>query len=149
MQNIQESKPRVSIDEFRYAIDAAVERGELAPVDTPLTHYHTPDLYARRIVVPAGSVFTTMVHKTDHIAVALRGAIFFFDQDGVEHTVRAPEVVVTKAGTQRVIAVLEEVEWVTVHHCTEQDDDKVKDVLGFETMKEYEECKLLEAQTWR
>lgn len=145
MQDVQESKPRVSIDDFRYAIDAALDRGELVPVDTPLTHYHTDSLYGRRIVVPAGSVFTTMVHKTDHIAVALRGHIVFVDQDGVEHEVRAPEVMVTKAGTQRVITVLEEVEWVTVHHCTEQNDDKVKDYLGFETMKEYEAHKLLEA----
>jgi hypothetical protein len=142
MQDVQESQ-QVSIDEFRHAIDAAIERGELAPVDTPLTHYHTPDLYARRIVVPAGSIFTTMVHKTDHIAVALRGVIAFYDQDRIEHIVRAPEVMVTKAGTQRVVAVLEECEWVTVHHCAEQDDEKVKDALGFETMAEYEATKLL------
>lgn len=145
MQDVQESKQQVSIDEFRHAIDAAVERGELAPVDTPLTHYHTPDLYARRIVVPAGSIFTTMVHKTDHIAVALRGRITIVDQDGNKFEVAAPDVFITRAGTQRTVVVHEECEWVTVHHCEEQDDEKVKNVLGFETMKEYKEQKLLEA----
>lgn len=145
MQDVQESKPQVNIDEFRHAIDYALARGELGPVDTPLQHYHTVDLYARRITVPAGSVFTTMVHKSDHIAVALRGHITIIDQDGMTSDVRAPDVFVTKAGTQRVIYVHEEVEWVTVHHCEEQDNEKVRDVLGFETMKEYEEQKLLEA----
>ena len=143
MQDVQESKPQVSIDEFRHAIDTALERGELAPVDTPLTHYHTDDLYARRIVVPAGSFFTTMVHKSDHIAVALRGRIVLIDQNQASAEIVAPEVFVTKAGTQRMVVVLEECEWVTVHHCTEQDDDKVKDVLCCETMKEYEDQKLL------
>jgi hypothetical protein len=145
MQDVQESKPQVSIDEFRHAIDAALEAGELAPVETPLTHYHTDELYGRRIVVPSGSVFTTMVHKTDHIAIALRGHITIVDQDGHKFDVRAPDVFITKAGTQRVIVVHEECEWVTVHHCTEQDNSKVKDVLGYETMKEYEAQKLLEA----
>ena len=145
MQDIQESKPRVNIDAFRHAIDAALAAGELAPVDTPLTHYHTDSLYGRRIIVPAGSVFTTMVHKTDHIAVALRGHITIVNQDGDNVDIIAPDVIVTKAGTQRVIAVHEECEWLTVHHCTEQDDDKVRDVLGFETMKEYKDYKLLEA----
>lgn len=145
MQDLQESKQQVHIDDFRHAIDNALEQGVLAPVDTPLTHYHTDDLYGRRIVVPANSVFTTMVHKSDHIAIALRGHITIVDQDGNKHEVRAPDVFVTKAGTQRVIVVHEECEWVTVHHCEEQDDDKIKNVLGFETMKEYEAQKLLEA----
>lgn len=149
MQNIQESKPRVSIDEFRYALASALELGELAPVEIPLSHYHTADLYGRRIVVPKDSVLTTMVHKLDNITIVLRGHLTIVDQDGEEHEIRAPEVFITKAGTQRAIFVHEELDWITVNHCTEQDDKKVKDVLGFETMKEYEECNLLEAPACR
>lgn len=145
MQDVQESKPQVSIDDFRHAIDAALERGELAPVETPLTHYHTEDLYGRRIVVPKNSILSTMVHKLDHITIVFRGHVTIVDQDGAAQEVKGPEVFITKAGTQRAIVVHEEVDWMTVHHCTEQDDEKVKDVLGFETMKEYEERKLLEA----
>jgi hypothetical protein len=33
---------------------------------------------------------------------------------------------------------------MTVHACKEQDDEKIKDALGFETMAEYEATKLLE-----
>ena len=149
MHDIQESKPQISVDTFRYAIDEALAKGELAPVETPLTHYHTDQLYGRRIVVPTGAIFTTMVHKLDHIAVALRGHITIIDQDGNTHDVHAPDVFITKAGTQRIIYVHDEIEWLTVHNCSEQDDEKVRNLLGFETMKEYTEHKLLEAQTWR
>ena len=145
MQYIQGSEPQANIDEFRHAIDAALERGELAPVDTPLTHYHTADLYGRRIVVPAHSVFTTRVHKTDHIAIALRGRITIVNKDKTLTEVTAPDVLITRAGTQRIVYVHEECEWVTVHHCTEQDDDKVADALGFLTMQEYNDYKLLES----
>lgn len=145
MQDVQESKLHIDIDEFRHAIDAALESGELSPVETPLTHYHTDELYGRRIVVPAGSVFTTYVHKTDHISVALRGCIRIYDQEGDYTEVRAPDVFVTPKGTQRIVYVLEEVEFLTVHACSEQDNDKVVGALGFETMAEYEGQKLLEA----
>lgn len=145
MQDIQESKPQVSIDEFRYAIGAALERGELAPVETPLTHYHTDDLYGRRILVPKNSILSTMVHKLDHITVVLKGHLTIVDQNGSVQEVKGPEVFITRAGTQRAIVVHEDVDWITVHHCTEHDEEKVRDVLGFETMKEYEECRLLEA----
>ena len=135
----------VSIDDFGNAIEKAKLDGELGEVETPLRHYHTEDLYCRRIVVPAGSVFTTRVHRFDHISIALRGHISFVNEHGVRQDIIAPDVFITKAGTHRVVYVHEEVEFATVHHCEEQDNDKVEDVLGCKTMKEYEELKLLEA----
>ena len=67
----------VSIDDFGIAIEQAKVDGELGEVETPLRHYHTEDLYCRRIVVPTGAVFTTRVHKFDHVSIALRGHISF------------------------------------------------------------------------
>lgn len=145
MQDVQESKPQVSIDEFRHAIDSALEQGELAPVETPIRHFHTDELYGRYITIPANSIFTTYVHKADHISIALQGHITIVDQDGGMVEVRGPDAFVTKAGTQRVVYVHETVTFMTVHACKEQDDEKVKDALTCETMKEYEELKLLEA----
>lgn len=145
MQDVQESKPQVSIDDFRHAIDAALERGELAPVETPIRHFHTDELYGRYITVPANSVFTTYVHKSDHISIALQGHITIVDQDGSEMEVRGPDAFVTKAGTQRVVYVHETITFMTVHACKEQDDEKVVEALGFKTTKEYEEQMLLEA----
>ena len=138
-------KEGVSIDDFGVAIEQAKVDGELGEVETPLRHYHTADLYCRRIVVPAGSVFTTRVHRFDHISIALRGHISFVNEHGVRQDIIAPDIFVTKAGTHRVVYVHEEVEFATVHHCEEQDDDRVEDALGYKTMKEYEALNLLEA----
>jgi len=135
----------VSIDDFGAAIEQAKIDGELGEVETPLRHYHTKDLYCRRIVVPADSVFTTRVHRFDHISIALRGHISFVNEHGVRQDIIGPDIFVTKAGTHRVVYVHEEVEFATVHHCEEQDDDKVEDALGYRTMREYKEQFLLEA----
>ena len=126
-----------SIDDFALSIEQAKNDGELQTVETPIIHYHTKDLYGRRIVVPTGSVFTTRVHKSDHISVMLRGRITIVDQDGNKADITAPDAFVTKQGTHRVVYVHDEVEFMTVHHCEEQDDDKVEDVLGCRSMAEY------------
>lgn len=132
-----------SIDEIRNSMATFMDEHHLERVDPEPIHYHTPDLYGRRIVVPTGVVFTTKVHKSDHIAVCLRGHITVMDELGNKCEVRAPDVFLTPKGTQRFIYVHEEVEWLTVHHCTEQEMDKVEKALVCETMEEYN--RLLEA----
>jgi len=133
-----------NIDEVRCAIDDALETGLLAPIETPVRHFHTDELYGRWIEIPAGAVFTTYVHKIDHISIALKGHITIIDQDGTKVDVTGPDAFVTKAGTQRVVYVHEDITFMTVHPCTEKDNNKVKDVLGFKTMDEYNAVKLLE-----
>lgn len=127
-----------TVDQFNAAIRDALARGELAPVETPLQHYHTSELYGRRIVAPALSVFTTKVHKTDHISIALRGHITIMDGKGNKIIeVKAPDVFVTPAGTQRVVYVHEEIEFMTVHPCKEQDLEAIEKALTCDTMAEY------------
>ena len=128
-----------SIDEITSHIQAGLSEGSLVTTETPLKHYHTDELYGRRIVVPAGCFFTTRVHKTDHISIALRGRITLLNAEGESKEVKAPDMFVTPAGTHRVVYVHEEVEFATIHACTEQDNDKVIDELSFFTMDEYQQ----------
>lgn len=137
MNSVQTQGVVNSIDELTVCIQAKVDSGELQGAETPLTHYHTKELYGRRIIVPAGCFFTTRVHKTDHISVAFRGRITMLNADGESQEVTAPDMFVTPAGTHRVVYVHEEVEFATIHHCEEQDDDNTVEVLSFNTMAEY------------
>ena len=132
-----------SIDEIDASMRAFIAKHNLEKVDPEPTHYHTPELYGRRIVVPTGTAFTTKVHKSDHIAACLRGHITIMDELGNKNDVIAPDVFITPKGTQRFIYVHEEVEWLTVHHCEEQDIDRVEKALVCDTMEEYN--RLLEA----
>lgn len=136
-------KETPSIDEITASMRAYMVQHGLEAVDPEPTHYHTPELYGRRLVVPTGTAFTTKVHKSDHIAVCLRGHITIMDEHGDKRDVRAPDVFITPKGTQRFIYVHEEVEWLTVHHCKEQDIDRVEKALVCDSMEEYN--RLLEA----
>ena len=132
-----------SIDDIDASMRAFIVESGLEKVDPEPTHYHTDELYGRRLTVPTGTVFTTKVHKSDHIAVCLRGHIRIMDEHGNKREVIAPDVFITPKGTQRFIYVIDEVEWLTVHACKEQDIDRVEKALVCETMAEYN--RLLEA----
>ena len=64
------------------------------------------------------------------------------NSEGESKEVIAPDMFVTPAGTHRVVYVHEEVEFATIHACTEQDDNNIVEVLSFNTMAEYLDSQL-------
>lgn len=124
--------------DFEDALKNAVMLGELDPGEQQIDHYQTSDLYGRRCRIKAGTVGATLVHKYDHIAICLLGTVILVDQNGEKTTVTAPDVVITKKGTQRAVYAVTDVDWVTVHHTEHQDLDTIEDTLGCRSMREYQ-----------
>lgn len=124
--------------DFEDALKNAVMLGELDPGEQQIDHYQTSDLYGRRCRIKAGTVGATLVHKYDHIAICLLGTVILVDQNGEKTTVTAPDVVITKKGTQRAVYAITDVDWVTVHHTEHQDLDTIEDTLGCRSMREYQ-----------
>lgn len=134
------------IVELKQSMKAAINEGELIQIVPPLEHYHTPELYGRRIFVPAGATVVTKVHKAEHITVALKGHCVVVDEVGQRHDVVAPEVFITKPGTQRAVYAVTDTEWLTVHACKEQIVENIEKILVCDTMDEYDH--FLEAPEW-
>jgi len=132
-------KPKVSLPEFKASMAEAIESGELKQVDPPLEHYHTPDLYGRRIFVDADTAIITKVHKSEHITIALKGSCTVVDENGVKTEVVAPAVFVTKPGTWRAVYAHDDVEWVTVHACKERDLTAIESQLVCDTPEEVDQ----------
>lgn len=87
----------------------------LPAVECPLIHRFTPGLYAREIFMPAGTIITSKIHKTEHPFVILSGRVrVWTDEDGDVELV-GPHVGITKPGTRRVLAILEDTRWITFH----------------------------------
>ena len=80
----------------------------------PTEHLFSPNMYIRQIFMPAGSLLTSMKHKTEHPFVILSGKVRVMDQEGVIEY-QAPFVGVTKAGTKRVLYTHEDTTWLTFH----------------------------------
>jgi len=85
------------------------------PVDCPVTHHFTDGVYTREIFMPKGSFITSMIHKTEHPFFILKGKVRVFNENDGEQILEAPYVGVTKMGTRRVLHILEDCVWCTVH----------------------------------
>lgn len=98
----------------------------------PTEHLFLPGMYLRRIFMPAGSLLTSMQHKTRHPFVIESGKLRVMDQTGVVEY-EAPVVGITEAGTKRVLYIHEDTTWITFHANPENisDPDKMIDYLTY------------------
>lgn len=104
-----QKKPVKSIDALeKFILD------ELPPALETLTHTHTKGLYGRKWEADAGTIWVTRRHLVDHQFVILKGKVVVW-VDGKEIIYEAGYDGITKAGTRRVLYVIEDVCWKTFH----------------------------------
>lgn len=121
--SVQRAKESPTINRMEELIAAAPQ------VEFPLVHRFTPGLYIREIFMPAGSVLTSKIHKTEHPFVISQGRVsVYIDGQGVEELV-APHTGVTKPGTRRVLCVHEDTIWITFHPTQETDLEVIEQLL--------------------
>ena len=96
--------------------DAIVYGGlDVGPAACPVQHHFAPGAYGREMTLPAGLVVVGKIHKHAHINVISKGRVqVFTEQEGVLE-LAAPCTFVSSPGTKRVVHVLEETVWTTVH----------------------------------
>jgi len=51
--------------------------GNSPQVECPLEHFFTPEIYTRKILMPAGSLVVSLKHKTTHPFFILKGKLLF------------------------------------------------------------------------
>lgn len=87
-------------------------------VECPLQHQFLPGVYIRTIFMSAGNRITSLVHRTRHQYIILKGKVnVFTEEDGIV-TLAAPYVGITQPGTRRVLEILEDCVWLTIHPTT-------------------------------
>ena len=84
-------------------------------INFPLVHRFTDGMYIRQIFMPKDSLITSKIHITDHPYTVSLGAVgVSIDGKEWEHIV-APYTGITKAGTRRILYILEDCIWTTYH----------------------------------
>jgi len=85
------------------------------PVHCLTTHKFTDGMYIREIFMPAGSLITSKIHKTEHPYIVSYGkaAVSIDGDDWNEIT--APYTGITIPGTRRVLYIIEDCIWTTFH----------------------------------
>ena len=80
-----------------------------------LRHFFTKGVYCREITVPAGTTVVTEIHNTEHPFIMSKGRCLV-TENGMEMVeLEAPYFGITLPNTRRLIEVIEETVWTTIH----------------------------------
>jgi len=98
---------------------------KLPQVHLEVKHIFTDGLYVREIYIPAGTIVTSAIHKTEHPFVISQGEIMVTSDNEGSVVYKAPYTGVTKPNTRRALKALSDVIWTTFHVTNETDVDKI------------------------
>ena len=101
------------------------ELAKFEQLEIKTTHHFAEGLYAREIFIPAGTILTGKIHKSEHLNIVSQGRIAVWTEDGMKE-VAAPFTMVSRPGTKRVGYALEDTVWTTIHATHERDLDKLE-----------------------
>ncbi len=118
-----------------------LENGD--PIVFPLKHRFTDGMYIREIFMPAGSILTSMIHKTNHPFVVSKGKCKVYDGDNVLE-IEAPYTGITEPNTRRLIYVEEDTIWTTFHATNKTDVEEIEKEIIVDRKNEHVDQKLLD-----
>ena len=130
----------LSKDQIRAFIQNITEKalsgaGDTVPIEVPIHHHFSKDVYAREMRVPKGAVIVGKIHKFQNLNILSQGEVSVISIDGVMR-VKAPYTFVASPGAQRVFYMHEDTVWTVVHGTDETDVEKIEEKF---IAKSYEE----------
>ena len=81
----------------------------------PVTHHIENGMYTRELFMPKGAFVVSFIHKQNHPSFFLEGEMSLLLDDGSVKRIKAPMVVQTEVGTQRVAYIHEDTKWACVY----------------------------------
>jgi hypothetical protein len=102
-------------------------------------------MYIREIFMPAGSLITSKIHKTEHPYIISYGKTAVSIDGNEWNEITAPYTGITVPGTRRVLYIIEDCIWTTFHRIDNMKSDynNLNDEEKEEIVKKIEE-KILE-----
>ena len=115
------------------ALNHDIEQAEAFMLDLPqcqceLVERFAPGVYLRELTMPAGAFIIGHEHKTEHFNVVLTGRALVSIAGEVSEIV-APATFVSKPGIRKVLYIIEDMTWQTVHPTDETDPEKLEAAL--------------------
>lgn len=108
---------------------------EYPQAECPVWHHFAPGLYARKMLIPKGTVLTGAVHKTEHLCI-ISGDIEVSTDDGMRRITDSHAIITSSPGAKRAGYAHEDTYWTTVHATNETDLDKLVEELTESTNQE-------------
>ena len=113
------------------------ESNGLAEPECPLIHLFAPGAYGRCIFIPRDTLVVGKIHKHAHLNFLMKGKVTVATEEGpVQY--EGPLMMVSKAGTKRVVYTHEDTTWATVHLTNETDLEKIEDEIIAKSYEEFD-----------
>lgn len=119
----------------REGIRAAILNAEASVKDTPqdignevctVRHFFAPGCYAREITMPEGMVIIGKIHRHAHVNVISAGRVRVLTEHGGCEEFSAPCTFVSQPGTKRLVYILEDTVWTTLHITNSTDLEEIE-----------------------
>jgi hypothetical protein len=101
------------------------EMMKMPQVELPTEHYFSGGMYCRKLWRPAGTLIVGKVHKKDHFFLCAAGEIIAWSEKGMV-TLRAGDIIESKAGTKRVTLAVEDSIGITFHRTDKTDLEEIE-----------------------
>jgi len=89
--------------------------GDAPAVPMPVRQHFGPHVYIREIFMPAGTLVVGKMHRTEHFNILTQGVVRLINPDDTISEVRAGDVFISKPGVKKVLYIVEDTRWLTVH----------------------------------
>ena len=108
------------------AIDQCeVAMAAMPRIECPVVHRFTPGLYIREILMPAGALISSKIHKTQHPYFITEGEVSVWSE-GQVNRLQAPYTGITMPGTRRLLFCHTAVRWITCHVTDSKDVEEIE-----------------------
>lgn len=121
---------------------------KMEQVETPLTHRFAPGVYLREIFMPAGALVIGHKHKTEHFNIITKGEALVV-MDGQKYLVTAGDTFVSQPGVRKVLYILEDMVWQTVHPIADQNAGSLSEGDQLKLVDELEPNLIIKSDTWK
>lgn len=115
MNQIVKSQTRTAIAEFEALLRLHPDAQLGDQTRCPLTHKFGGGMYLREIFIPKGTVIVGKIHRHAHPNFLMAGEVIVVTEEGGRERLKAPQAMISPAGTKRVVYALEDTIWATVH----------------------------------
>lgn len=135
---------RSKIDYLQEEMKKQVEDGQLEQTivnckedNSQADHYFGEGVYARSLLIPAGSVVIGHIHKQDRICIIAQGECTFVDE-WTKKTVKAPYIGEFKAGSKTAVYAHTDTLWVACLGTKSSDPDVIVEELLEDSHEKYQ-----------
>ena len=111
MSDAVQSKAAPTLEEIERIEGALLNAPQ---TDMPIVHRFAPGVYVREIFMPKGTFVIGHRHNTEHFNIVLSGKANVIVGGGVL-PLEAGAVFVSPAGVRKILYILEDMRWLTVH----------------------------------